>query len=40
MCGRTRLSSDLSEIRLVLSIPPDAERRAEWNVAPTYSLQP
>jgi putative SOS response-associated peptidase YedK len=38
MCGRARLSSDVSEIRLVFSIPP--ERPApniapSWNVAPT-----
>jgi putative SOS response-associated peptidase YedK len=41
MCGRARLSSDVSEIRLVFRIPP--ERRApnfppSWNVAPTDSL--
>ncbi len=41
MCGRARLSSDVSEIRLVFSIPP--ERPApnfapSWNVAPTDSL--
>jgi putative SOS response-associated peptidase YedK len=41
MCGRARLSSDVSEIKLVFSIPP--ERPApnfppSWNVAPTDSL--
>jgi len=41
MCGRVRLSSDVSEIRLAFSIPP--ERPApnfppSWNVAPTDSL--
>ena len=38
MCGRARISSDVSEIRIVFSIPP--ERPApnfapSWNVAPT-----
>jgi putative SOS response-associated peptidase YedK len=41
MCGRARLSSDLSEIKLVFPIPP--ERPApniapSWNVAPTDPL--
>ena len=41
MCGRVRLSSDVSEIKLVFSIPP---RRPtpnfppSWNVAPTDPL--
>jgi putative SOS response-associated peptidase YedK len=38
MCGRARLSSDVSEIKLVFSIPPGRPTpkfRAEWNVAPT-----
>jgi putative SOS response-associated peptidase YedK len=43
MCGRVRLCSDVSEIRLAFSIPP--ERPApnfppSWNVAPTGSLPP
>src|SRR5260370_23862384 len=41
MCGRARLSSDVSEIKLAFSIPP--ERPApniapSWNVAPTDPL--
>jgi hypothetical protein len=41
MCGRARLSSDVSDIKLVFSIPP--ERSApnfapSWNVAPTDPL--
>jgi putative SOS response-associated peptidase YedK len=41
MCGRVRLSSDVSEIKIALGIPP--ERPApnfppSWNVAPTDSL--
>jgi putative SOS response-associated peptidase YedK len=41
MCGRVRLSSDVSEIKLVFSIPP--ERPApnfapSWNAAPTDQL--
>jgi putative SOS response-associated peptidase YedK len=41
MCGRARLASDVSEINLVFSIPP--ERPApnvapNWNVAPTDPL--
>jgi putative SOS response-associated peptidase YedK len=41
MCGRARLSSDVSEIRLVFSIPPDRPApniAASWNVAPTDPL--
>jgi putative SOS response-associated peptidase YedK len=38
MCGRVRLSSDVSEIKLVLSIPPHRPTpnlAPSWNVAPT-----
>ena len=41
MCGRARLSSDVSEIKLVFSIPPDRPPPnfpPSWNVAPTDSL--
>jgi hypothetical protein len=41
MCGRARLSSDVSEIKLVFSIPPDRPTPnfpPSWNVAPTDSL--
>ena len=41
MCGRVRLSSDVSEIRLVFGIPPDRPTPnfpPSWNVAPTNSL--
>jgi putative SOS response-associated peptidase YedK len=41
MCGRARLSSDVSEIKLVFSIPPDRPAPnfpPSWNVAPTDSL--
>jgi putative SOS response-associated peptidase YedK len=41
MCGRVRLSSDVSEIKLVLSIPPNRPTPnfpLSWNVAPTDSL--
>jgi putative SOS response-associated peptidase YedK len=41
MCGRARLSSDVSEIKLVFSIPPGQPTpnfAASWNVAPTDSL--
>ena len=41
MCGRARLSSDVSEIRLVFSIPPDRPSpnfAPSWNVAPTDPL--
>ena len=35
MCGRARLSSDVSEIRLVFSISPD---RPTPNFAPSWNL--
>jgi putative SOS response-associated peptidase YedK len=38
MCGRARLSSDVSEIKLVFSIPPHRPTpnfAPSWNVAPT-----
>jgi putative SOS response-associated peptidase YedK len=41
MCGRVRLSSDVSEIKLVFSIPPDRPTPnfpPSWNVAPTDPL--
>ena len=41
MCGRARLSSDVSEIKLVFSIPPERPPpnfAASWNVAPTDPL--
>jgi putative SOS response-associated peptidase YedK len=41
MCGRARLSSDVSEIKLVFSIPthrPTPNFPPCWNVAPTDSL--
>jgi putative SOS response-associated peptidase YedK len=41
MCGRARLSSDVSEIKLVFSIPPErptANIPANWNAAPTEDL--
>jgi putative SOS response-associated peptidase YedK len=41
MCGRARLSSDVSEIRLVFKIPPERPApnfAASWNVAPTDPL--
>ena len=41
MCGRARLSSDVSEIKLVFSIPthrPTPNFPPSWNVAPTDSL--
>jgi len=37
MCGRARLSSDVSEIKLVFSIPP---QRPTPNFAPTWNLAP
>jgi len=41
MCGRARLSSDVSEIKLVFSIPPERPTpnvAANWNAAPTEDL--
>jgi len=41
MCGRARLSSDVSEIKLVFSIPPHRPTpnfAPSWNVAPTDQL--
>jgi putative SOS response-associated peptidase YedK len=41
MCGRARLSSDVSEIKLVFRIPPERPTpnfAASWNVAPTDPL--
>src|SRR5215469_14647727 len=41
MCGRARLSSDVSEIKLVFSIPPHRPTSnfpPSWNVAPTDLL--
>src|SRR5713226_9049661 len=41
MCGRARLSSDVSEIKLVFSIPPHRPTpniEPSWNVAPTDPL--
>jgi putative SOS response-associated peptidase YedK len=38
MCGRARLSSDVSEIKLVFRIPPERPTpniAPSWNVAPT-----
>jgi putative SOS response-associated peptidase YedK len=37
MCGRVRLSSDVSEIKLVFSIPP---HRSTPNVAPSWNVAP
>jgi hypothetical protein len=39
MCGRARLSSDVTEIKLVFSIPPQRPTpniAPSWNVAPTH----
>jgi putative SOS response-associated peptidase YedK len=41
MCGRVRLSSDVSEIKLVFSIRPhrpSPNTASSWNVAPTDPL--
>jgi putative SOS response-associated peptidase YedK len=41
MCGRVRLSSDVSEIKLAFRIPPERPTPnfpPSWNVAPTDSL--
>jgi putative SOS response-associated peptidase YedK len=41
MCGRARLSSDVSELKLVFSIPPQRPTPnipANWNAAPTEDL--
>ena len=41
MCGRVRLSSDVSEIKLVFSIPPQPPTpnfAPSWNAAPTDQL--
>jgi putative SOS response-associated peptidase YedK len=41
MCGRVRLSSDVSEIKLVFRISPERPTPnfpPSWNVAPTDSL--
>ena len=41
MCGRVRLSSDVSEIKLAFSIPPHRPTpnfAPSWNVAPTDPL--
>jgi putative SOS response-associated peptidase YedK len=38
MCGRARLSSDVSEIKIAFRIPPERPSpnfAASWNVAPT-----
>src|ERR1700738_902509 len=41
MCGRARLSSDVSEIKIAFGIPPERPSPnfpPSWNVAPTDSL--
>src|SRR5260370_13311486 len=41
MCGRARLSSDVSEIKIAFRIPPERPSPSfppSWNVAPTDSL--
>lgn len=38
MCGRARLSSDVGEVKIAFSIPPERPApniRANWNMAPT-----
>jgi putative SOS response-associated peptidase YedK len=37
MCGRARLSSDVSEIKLMFGIPPE---RPTPNIAPSSNLAP
>jgi putative SOS response-associated peptidase YedK len=37
MCGRARLSSDVSEIKIAFGIPPD---RPTPNIAPSWNLAP
>jgi len=37
MCGRVRLPSDISEIKLVFSIPP---HRPPPNIAPSWNVAP
>jgi putative SOS response-associated peptidase YedK len=42
MCGRARLSSDVSEIKIAFGILPEwptPHFAASWNVAPTDPLQ-
>jgi putative SOS response-associated peptidase YedK len=41
MCGRARLSSDVSEIKIAFGIPPERPTPnfpPSWNVAPTDTL--
>jgi len=41
MCGRARLASDVSEIKIAFGIPPERPMpnfAASWNVAPTDPL--
>ena len=41
MCGRARLSSDVSEIKIAFGMPPERPTpnfAASWNVAPTDPL--
>ena len=41
MCGRARLSSDVSEIKIAFGIPPERPTphvAASWNVVPTDPL--
>jgi putative SOS response-associated peptidase YedK len=37
MCGRARLSSDVSEIKIAFRIPPE---RPTPNIAPSWNLAP